>query len=523
MSGMFEPKQDKAKRKQARTVQEENEKKKTKRTAIIITVVFVVVLTISLLLNSNIFHRTLPVLTIDGVGFTTAEFEFFYNMSLRENMHFLTQFQGIEGMGGTEPDFDRPLSGQIRNEETGETWADFITGETLNRLSRLVPLYNAAREAGFALPDEQIEIIESAIENAVLEAQMFQITTANVLQRSFGSSMNVNVFRRVLEFELLADAYSDFVRDSFSYSVLELEEYYAENADSLDVINYRILTVFAEFPDETDSASDTSDEDAIAAAHAVASEMAAGIESEGDFISAAYEFDMWSHGNPDSTLRTVMGEWLDFDLSPWLTDETRMYGDVTIIDTSMGSNIVFFVSRDDNSSQTVGMRQILIMREFVDPEEFSFPEDEQEYELALEAAEREADERAQSVHELFISMGATEQALLDMLEEHSDEDTEGGYYSHIAKFSYHGSTFSSMKVVPEIEEWLFDESREVGDSELVFTSDFGYHLLYFTGRYEPLSELMATDRKRTADHAQWLDSLTSGEPVWHAAFWFVNI
>ena len=523
MSGMFEPKQDKAKRKQAKFVQEETEKKKTKRTAIIIITVFVVVLTVSLLLNSNIFHRTLTVLTIDGVSFSTAEFEYFYNMSLREHMHLLSQFQGIEGMGGSEPDIDMPLSGQIRDEETGETWADLITDLTINRLSRLVPLYNAAREAGFTLPDEEIEIIETHIENARFEAQMFGITADNVLQRAFGSSMNVSVYRRVLEFELLANSYSDFVRDSFTYSTVELEEYYAENADSLDIFNYRILTVFAEFPDEADPASDTSEEDAIAAAHAVASEMAERIESEDDFIFVAYEHDMWSHFDPDSSLRTVFGEWLDFDLSPWLVDDTRTYGDITIIDTSMGSNIVFFVSRDDNSYQTVGMRQILIMREFVNSEDFSFPEDEPEYELAVQEAEREAHERAQSVHELFISMGATEQALLDLLEEHSDEDTEGGYYSHISKFSYHGSTFSSMKVVPEIEEWLFDESREVGDSELVFTSDFGYHLLYFTGRYEPLSELMATDRKRTADHTAWSDSLTSGEPVWHAAFWFVNI
>jgi hypothetical protein len=520
MSGMFEPKSDKLNRKMARTRQEEKEKKKTRKVAVSVIVAFALLLSVSLVANSNFIRRTLPVFTIDGISFNTAEFEYFYNVQIMDQMNFMRQFQG---MGGSEPDWSRSLSGQIFNHDTGETWAQWIKSATLDRMSGLVQLYNAAVYAGFTLPDEQIELIDEDMANVTVQALMYGISSENLLQRTFGNSMNERLYRSISEFIATANSYSDHVRDSFTYTTQELNDYYAENADSLDVINYRLLTVFAEHPDMLDAQDDITAEDAAVIAHETASEIAEGIESQDDFIMAAmfYNYDVYS--NPDSTLRMTQGERIDAVSSEWLLEPGRSYGDITLIDTSQGTNILFFVSRDDNSYETVGMRQILIMRDHVSPMDFDLGEDDPEYLFAFDEAEMQARDRAESALELFITEGATMEALIGLMDEHSDDTTEGGYYSQISKLSYHGATFSSMKVVPEIEDWLFDGDRKEGDFELIYTSDFGYHLIYFTGFYERLSELISDDRQRTAEHGEWLDSLTSGEPVRHFAFILVNM
>jgi len=506
MSGMFEPKQDKMDRKLARSKQEEKEKRKKRIIAISIIAALLLLSAVAITINSSFIRRSVPVVTIDGVNFTTAEFEYFFHSEFMEYSNFMSQFQGMGGM----PDASRPLSSQIYDPETGETWADFFVGSTLDRLADIVALYNAAKAAGFELPAEDRAQIEEEIEMMEMQALFSGFPSVeSLLQQMFGTSMNISTFRKVLEFVSIAGSYSEHMRDSFSYQESDLERYYAENRDDLDVFNYRQFQI--------DIHSETQDE-----VRSAALTIAEGITNEDEFLAAAAEYDAF-YSDPDTTFRMMQGNRLDFDIVDWMLDETRSYGDTTVVDTELGSNIIFFISRDDNNYRTVGMRQILIVREYIDAEEFPAGEADPGFLQALEDAENEARERAEHVNSLFIAAGETEDALIALMEEYSDDNTEGGYYSNITKFPYQSPNLVAMKVVPEIEDWLFDENRTIGDSEMIYTSAFGYHLLYFTGFGDTFSTLIAEDRMRNRDHIEWLDALTIGTPVKRPAFILVHI
>ena len=525
MSGMFEQKQEKANRRLVRAQKEEKAKKRTRIVAISVTTVFAILLIVSLLLNSNYIRRTLPVVTIDGVNFTTAEFEYFFNMAYMDYANFMSQF---EGMGSSLPERGRQLSTQVYDPTTGETWADLISEIAFGRMVSLASLYNAAQASGFTLSDEQIADIEQDVETVGMEAQMYGFKSVDsLLQQMYGNSINLRVYRSILEFTSIANFYSLHVRDSFEYSTQELDAYYAENADTLDVINYRTFTVYANIPDAGDYDDDDEFEAAkalaIADAYATAATLIEPIASEDDFIAAAMEYDAGYYSEPDSTLRMLQGGSLDADTGPWLLDNTRNNGDVTVIETGQGATVVWFIYRDNNDYLTAGMRQLLILRDTFDPEEYPDGEFDPEYLGALVQAEIDAKERADLVYALFIAGGETEAVLTDLITEHSDDTTEGGYYTQISKYPYQGTEFRSMKVVGEIEEWLFDETRVVGDSELIYTSEYGYHLIYFTGLGERFSELIADDKMRTADHDAWVESLPVGEPVKRGAFILVRI
>jgi len=522
MSGMFEPKSNKATRKIERTQKEEKARRKSKIIKIVVISVLLVTTATALILNSGFIRRTVPVVTIDGVSFNTAEFEYFFNSEYIEYANFMSQFQGMSGM---MPEQGIPLSRQIYDidPETGEetTWAEFFVTGAINKLTNLVSVYKAAKAYGFELSDEHLDAIEEELSMMSIQSMFSGYPSVDsYLKQVFGSGMNERVFREVKEFTTTASAYRTHVRDSFEYSNDTLAAYYAENTDILDIITYRQFMVNIEYLDQEDYASEAEFIEATEAAQeearSEAAEIINGIQSEQEFIEAAGEY-MEFYYDPDSTLRTSQAGRLDVTTSDWLLDEARNYGDTGLFDTDQGTNILLFVSRDDNSYRTVGMRQILIMREQIDPMEFPEGEFDPGYLQALEVAEREATERAEMMHMQFIALGETESAFNELMLEYTDDTTVDGAYFNISKYPYQSEYFSSMKVVPEIEDWLFYEGRVVGDTELIYTSAFGYHLLYFTGLEEPFFELIADDRMRTRDHTAWLDDLTLGEPVRHFA------
>jgi hypothetical protein len=518
---MFDTKADKASRKLALSKKQEKENKKKRIITIVVLSAFVLISAIAITVNSNFIRRTVPVITIDGVGFSAAEFEFFFNNELSDYMQFISQFQG---MGLPEPDPTRPLTNQI-NPNTGESWAAFFTESALASMVEITTLYNLAKNEGFTLSQEHQDEIDEELMMIEMQAMFSQFPSADsLLQRMFGSAMNERIYRSLMEMTYTVRYFSEYKRSSLEFSDDQVIAYYNEHRDDLDVFNYREFLVTVELPaeglpddeDELENVIDQITQDA----HQRASLFADEIHSEEDFIEVAGNYNE-IFSSPDATFRRLQGARIDASLSEWLLDASRTHGDTTIIDSDHGSSVIFFVSRDDNNYRTVAMRQLLLLRQSVDPDEFAAGLDDPEYIEALENAENELEARAQEVYALFNAAGRTEEALIELIEEYSDEDT-GGYYSDIAKLTFQGFDFHTMRVVPELENWLFETGRATGDSELIYTADFGYHLTIFMGEGDVFFEMIALDRLRTEHHNEWLDGLERAEPVRHASFILVH-
>ena len=524
MSGMFEPKTDKASRKIAQTQKEIKEKKKKRIRTVTVLVVLVLVSAIAITINSSFIRRTLPVVRIDGRGFTTAEFEYFFNAEYNDYVEYLSQFQGMEGF---LPDPSRPLSGQIYDSQTGETWADFVMSMALANMTEATAMYHTAKAAGFQLSQEQRDDIDDELEMVAFQAMISRFPSSDaLLQRMFGNSMNERVYRNILEFLFTARFFSEHIRESFVYSSDSITSYYMENRDELDVFNFRLIEINIDTSGDDFLGEDDDDTVLIntpEAAREKALQIAAGIINEADFLEAARE-EEGEYFDPDASLLRMQGAWIDDeDVSEWLTDDSRSYGDVTVIDVEYGSLVVFFISRDENNYRTTGFRQILLSREDVLPEDFMLGNIDPEYLEALENAEIFLNDRANEVYALFEAAGKSEQALLDLMDEYTDDGSEGGIYTDIALIPYQTAYIQTMRVVKEIEDWLFDESRQVGDTELILTEAFGYHLVYFVGTGDVFSTMMAEDRMRTRDHTEWIEGLSRGNPSKTAAFILVNV
>lgn len=80
---------------------------------------------------------------------------------------------------------------------------------------------------------------------------------------------------------------------------------------------------------------------------------------------------------------------------------------------------------------------------------------------------------AQDILDQWLAGEATEDAFAELANTHSTDpgsNTNGGLYNYV----YEG------QMVPEFNDWCFDEARQYGDSGLVKTT-YGYHIMFYVG------------------------------------------
>jgi len=538
MSGLFDKKTEGTTHRQTRTQQEQKAKRKTRTISIIVVSALLLLFLGALFVNSGFIRRSLPAVTIGGIKFSAAEFDYFYNSAFFEYSDWINQQLADmpELVDSMLPSRESRHSSQIYDPDTGATWADFFSGRAIEQMSALVQFYNTAQTAGYKITDETRENIEAQVMGMLAEGEYYSSiypqnypNADSYLKQLYGESMTESVLRKVLTFVFTAVSYSESVRDTFAYGDDEIESFYNENRDDLDVFRYRAFLVVSDSVYESDYETTEEYEEAEAAALAYArehaQEIALGIITEDDFIAEALLYDDYSYPDSQSTLIELQGDTLESDFAPWLLDETRVFSDVTTVDLEYGTAVVFFVERDDNDYYTTAMRQMLFMRENVSPAEFEYGEDDPAYAEALIEADRVTRQRAEAVFDKFTYGGSTEDKLLELMEtEESDDTTEGGYYEGMTKFTYQYRSKNdyAMRVVPEIEGWLFTGYRQIGDSGLVYTEAYGYHLLYFMGYGERFRDIVANDRLTERDFTAWTESLPKVESKKNWAFMFTT-
>ena len=523
MSGTDARKRSGPGRREARAMQEIKEKRKTRITAIIVIAIMLLLFLGAMLINSKYFRRVMTAITIDGVSFSAAEFDYFYNNAVFEYSSLVNEQMG-DYASEYLPSNERPHSSQIYNLDTGETWSSFYGGIAVERLSELVSYHNDAVSNGYVMTAETKQNVDDEIANLKLTSEYYGYSSFDAfLQEMYGSSINEKTFRKIAEFLDTIAAYTEYVHASFSYSAADLTEYYDENRDELDIYSYRYLLIYADDVDEEEYDStdeyEAAKDEALADVLAKAADIADRVQSEEDFIEAARAYDEEAYEDDDSTLHEYQGELISkFVYFDWISDAQREYGDTESFEIGSGAYILFYVSRDSNDYRLVEMRQLLFLRQELDMDDFydyddlvteEYFFDHEAYDEAFELVDSMARARAWDAYDLFVDGGATEELLLELMVEHTDDSTEGGLYTDISRYS------SQNRLVPEIENWLFDPERQVGDYELIFTQDFGYHIVFFMGFGERYSDFMSESRMRDRDYTQWHDNLPEVQNTQH--------
>ena len=178
--------------------------------------------------------------------------------------------------------------------------------------------------------------------------------------------------------------------------------------------------------------------------------------------------------------------------SEWLLDAARQPGDAASLENGDVTAVVMFLDRDTNDYYPVDFRHILIQAEDADGDgEFSQEE--------IDAAAASA----QSIYAEWQAGEATEDSFAELANTYSTDggsNTTGGLYEDVTK----------NQMVDPINDWLFDEARQPGDTAVLSYEGPNYtgtHVVYFVGAQEQTyADQTADSTMRNDAFTEWLQS-----------------
>ena len=463
--------------------------KKKKRNSIIksvVGIVVVVALIVMIVFNSTLFTSGMTALAVGQHDYTAVEFNYFYQGAYISNYNSIYSQYGEYANYLLDP--SKPLDEQQYSES--QTWDEYIEEVALDAIVESAKLYDAAMAEGYTLSAEEKASIEATISDAKASAN--QIGYSNFKQyltANYGKGFSEEDFRNVITEQTVASSYSNALieRLGADYTEEQLLVKYDNVRDDYDLLSYCYYFVDGSADEENGIDADT----AMNQAYSIAKEIAAA-KTEEVFAELVEQYcseeEKATFADHTAVIRNnVAPANISTLYVDWLSDAAREYGDTTYGESTNGYYVVLFIGRNDNSFKLQNFRHILI----------SAQEDENGVitgDAALAAqtdAKNLLDEwKADPTEDNFAQLANKNSA-------DGGSNTNGGLYENVVV----------GQMVPEIDSWLFDESRKPGDTEVVYVSASNYsgaHVLYYVGEGEQYNLTIAENLQLQDDYDNWL-------------------
>lgn len=412
--------------------------------------------------------RNLIAMTVGDHEISGVEFEYQYNdviMQFREENSDIISYLDV--------DFEKDLSTQKYTED--QTWKDYFVKSAVDKLSEQYFLINAAEDAGYELSKEDKDAALAELESLKGMLSSFGIGFDSYIASVYGGDFTSSDMKDFTINTALAYNYLMEVIDNFNIDDAKINEYYDEHKDDFETVAFHsyqfAYTAPADVEDLDESYKDEAKAKAEAALAAISDEA-----SIKDAIFAQLTDDEKAkiEENFNTFSEGVQKRGVASDIGDWLFDSSRKAGDKTVIEANGGFFVLYFVDRGLDDYKTVNVRHILLATSDVEAVlDSEGNKDEEATAAAQEAADAEIYAKAEEVLNEWLAGDKTEESFATLADSKSEDGAAGGLYTQVTK-GY---------MVTEFNDWIFDESRKVGDYDIIKT-DYGYHIMYFSGTDE---------------------------------------
>ena len=383
-------------------------------------------------------------------------------------------------------DLEKPLYEQPCDPKPGMTWEQYFIEDALYAWQRYQSAADEAKKAGYKLPVEQQQALNTSRDALEASAKENGYASADaMLQEMIGKTVTFEDFYYYWELYYISELYTEAVSNRLVFTNKELDDYFKQHAE--EYAQYGVTQESGKLVDYLN----------------ILVKPIATKDEEGNTV---YEDEAWETCKEKA--QTILDTWLEGGK----TEETfTALAKLKSEDKNTASNGGLNQYVKKNSLATVDVRHILIMPEGGTKNESgtSITYSEADWEACRVAAQAVLDE--------YLAGELTEEAFGELANKYSDDNggkvTNGGLYSDV----------KINQMVKPFEEWIFDSNRQVGETGLVKT-DYGYHVMYFVERNAPVDDwLFAEDRKpgdyemlKTDDGYQ-IVFYVGDEPAWEVA------
>ena len=444
-------------RKVQKRKEEKEKEKKEERISTTVGIVFLVAL-VCLVASFPIrtylaTHETYVV--INGEEVNKVEFDYVYNTSKN---NYITQYGSYLSYFGL--DTSKDLSTQMYSETL--TWKDYFEQNAVESLKQNKALMAEAKAAGFTYDTTFKETIKTS-------AAAAGVSDKEYVRSIYGSYATMGRIEEYVKNDMVMNAYYQKLQEDNAPGDDEIQSYYEENKATYDSVDYRLTTIEADLPtepteladpvEETAATTDTTATDGTAATDATASDSTdtAYQPSDAEIAKAMEDAKVLA----DDAEKTVAKDGeahenekkssVNYLISDWLFDDARKAGDTTVItnDNSHCYYAVAFEKRYLDETPSADVRVII-------PTE---------------------DKTGEEILEEWKNGAATEDSFAELCKKYTQDTSaveNGGLFEQVTKTG----------MTEELSNWIFDSSRQAGDTVAITVSDSTY-VLYYIGQDQP--------------------------------------
>ena len=444
-------------RKVQKRKEEKEKEKKEERISTTVGIVFLVAL-VCLVASFPIrtylaTHETYVV--INGEEVNKVEFDYVYNTSKN---NYITQYGSYLSYFGL--DTSKDLSTQMYSETL--TWKDYFEQNAVESLKQNKALMAEAKAAGFTYDTtDEYNTFKETIKTSAASAG---ISEKEYVRSIYGSYATMGRIEEYVKNDMVMNAYYQKLQEDNAPSDDEIQSYYEENKATYDSVDYRLTTIEADLPTEPTELADPVEEtaadttgstDGTAATDSTQdtayqpsdAEIAKAMEDAkvlADDAEQTVAKDGEAHENEKKSS-------VNYLISDWLFDDARKAGDTTVItnDNSHCYYVVAFEKRYLDETPSADVRVII-------PTE---------------------DKTGEEILEEWKNGAATEDSFAELCKKYTQDTSaveNGGLFEQVTKTG----------MTEELSNWIFDSSRQAGDTVAITVSDSTY-VLYYIGQDQP--------------------------------------
>ena len=444
-------------RKVQKRKEEKEKEKKEERISTAVGIVFLVAL-VCLVASFPIrtylaTHETYVV--INGEEVNKVEFDYVYNTSKN---NYITQYGSYLSYFGL--DTSKDLSTQMYSDTL--TWQDYFEQNAVESLKQNKALMAEAKAAGFTYDTtDEYNTFKETIKTSAAAAG---VSDKEYVRSIYGSYATMGRIEEYVKNDMVMNAYYQKLQEDNAPSDDEIQSYYEENKATYDSVDYRLTTIEADLPTEPTELADPVEEtaadttgttDGTAATDSTQdtayqpsdAEIAKAMEDAkvlADDAEQTVAKDGEAHENEKKSS-------VNYLISDWLFDDARKAGDTTVItnDNSHCYYVVAFEKRYLDETPSADVRVII-------PTE---------------------DKTGEEILEEWKNGAATEDSFAELCKKYTQDTSaveNGGLFEQVTKTG----------MTEELSKWIFDSSRQAGDTVAITVSDTTY-VLYYIGQDQP--------------------------------------
>ena len=444
-------------RKVQKRKEEKEKEKKEERISTTVGIVFLVAL-VCLVASFPIrtylaTHETYVV--INGEKVNKVEFDYAYNTSKN---NYITQYGSYLSYFGL--DTSKDLSTQMYSDTL--TWQDYFEQNAVESLKQNKALMAEAKAAGFTYDTtDEYNTFKETIKTSAAAAG---VSDKEYVRSIYGSYATMGRIEEYVKNDMVMNAYYQKLQEDNAPGDDEIQSYYEENKATYDSVDYRLTTIEADLPTEpteladpveetaadttgtTDgtAATDTTQDTAYQPSDAEIAKAMEDAKVLADDAEQTVAKDGEAHENEKKSSVNYM-------ISDWLFDDARKAGDTTVItnDNSHCYYVVAFEKRYLDETPSADVRVII-------PTE---------------------DKNGEEILEEWKNGAATEDSFAELCKKYTQDTSaveNGGLFEQVTKTG----------MTEELSNWIFDSSRQAGDTVAITVSDTTY-VLYYIGQDQP--------------------------------------